>query len=185
MRIPCRFVLPDGSEVLNYGTSPGHADTDNDDLDDYAEVILWDTHPSKTDTDGGGRSDGDEVYIDATNPLYALDDLLDTDQDGLTDVFEIQQLGTDPNRADTDGDTLSDGVEVYETHTNPLDPDTDGGSVSDDVEVARGTNPNNPDDDLLEDIHYAGAQGSCSATAAPAAWGLVLLPLIGILRRRR
>ena len=40
-----------------------------------------------------------------------VDENLDTDEDGLTDVREAE-LGTDPNTADTDEDGYSDGDEA-------------------------------------------------------------------------
>jgi len=57
----------------------------------------------------------------------------DTDNDGLTDAEEITGCR---NR-------------LFGYHpTDPNDPDTDRGGVGDGVEVARGTDPNNPSDDL-------------------------------------
>ena len=44
----------------------------------------------------------------------------DTDGDGLSDVLEETQYGTDPLNEDTDGDGMSDGWEV-EHGLNPLD----------------------------------------------------------------
>ena len=44
----------------------------------------------------------------------------DTDDDGLSDVLEETQYGTDPLNEDTDGDGMSDGWEV-EHGLNPLD----------------------------------------------------------------
>jgi hypothetical protein len=43
--------------------------------------------------------------------------ILDTDEDGLTDLEELD-IGTDPNNPDTDGDGILDGVDK-----NPLSPD--------------------------------------------------------------
>ena len=37
--------------------------------------------------------------------------MADTDQDGLSDGFEVNVLGTDPSNADTDGDGVLDGNE--------------------------------------------------------------------------
>jgi hypothetical protein len=69
-----------------------------------------------------------------------LDYTVDSDSDGLDDVFE-GILGTDPNKADTDNDGLSDGAEVgYDLDilhytpgldTDPLNPDTDGDGLVD------------------------------------------------------
>lgn len=45
---------------------------------------------------------------------------LDSDDDGLSDVLEETQYGTDPTKKDTDGDGMDDGWEV-EHGLNPLD----------------------------------------------------------------
>ena len=45
---------------------------------------------------------------------------IDSDNDGLADVLEETQYGTDPLDEDTDGDGMSDGWEV-EHGLNPLD----------------------------------------------------------------
>jgi hypothetical protein len=47
----------------------------------------------------------------------------DEDGDGLTDLFESCDLGTDPCLADTDGDGIDDGTEVA-WGTDPLSPDS-------------------------------------------------------------
>lgn len=72
---------------------------------------------------------------------------VDSDGDGLTDVFE-KQLGTDPNNVDSDGDGLKDGAEVRTHRTDPMNPDSDGDGLKDGAEVATyHTNPLNPDTD--------------------------------------
>jgi len=81
--------------------------------------------------------------------------LIDSDNDGLSNVAEIQ-LGTDALNADTDADGLSDYEEVQTYMTDPLASDTDGDLVDDDVEVLAGTDPNNAasypgDGDVTED----------------------------------
>ncbi len=58
----------------------------------------------------------------------------DADGDGLTNLQEFT-LGTDPTKADTDGDGLSDGQEVNVTKTDPTKVDTDGDGLSDGDEV--------------------------------------------------
>ncbi|NPD90706.1 MAG: hypothetical protein HGN29_18500, partial [Asgard group archaeon] len=55
-----------------------------------------------------------------TDPLVADADL-DTDDDGLTNVEEVDTYGTDYDNNDTDGDGYSDGDEVGNS-TDPLDP---------------------------------------------------------------
>jgi outer membrane protein OmpA-like peptidoglycan-associated protein len=51
---------------------------------------------------------------------------------------------------DTDGEGLTDGEEINMYRTDPLNPDTDLGTVTDFIEVNRGTNPLNPEDDIIE-----------------------------------
>lgn len=59
------------------------------------------------DRDGDGLTDVEELKL-GTNP-----DKIDTDNDGLTDHFEVNVLKTDPKRADSDGDGISDWNEDY------------------------------------------------------------------------
>jgi hypothetical protein len=81
---------------------------------------------------------------DATDP--------DDDNDGLSDLDEINDIGTDPLVADTDGDGLADGFEVNyrpnpaDTYTpawdlNPLVVDTDGDGFKDGMELDAGYDP--------------------------------------------
>ena len=137
--------LGDGEEVLNLKTDPNKADTDGDSLTDGEEVSTYKTDPLKVDTDGDNLNDGDEISQYQTNPL-----LEDTDGDNLKDGAEVNVHKTDPNNIDTDADGLKDGEEVNMYRTDPLNPDTDGGSVDDFTEVNRGTNPLNPDDDVVK-----------------------------------
>ncbi len=55
------------------------------------------------------------VFADSNANTNAV---LDTDQDGLSDVEETSR-GTDPKKADSDGDGFTDGVEVRGGY-NPL-----------------------------------------------------------------
>jgi len=137
--------LTDGDEVNKYKTDPNKYDTDGDGLSDGDEVMKYHTDPNKMDTDGDGLNDGDEVNKYKTDPNNP-----DTDGDGLSDGQEVNWYHTDPLNIDTDGDGLSDGAEVNKYKTNPLKKDTDGGGVDDGKEIARGTNPLNPDDDVLK-----------------------------------
>lgn len=59
------------------------------------------------DRDGDGLTDAEELKL-GTNP-----EKIDTDNDGLTDHFEVTVLKTDPKRADSDGDGISDWNEDY------------------------------------------------------------------------
>ncbi len=153
--------LTDGNEVHKYKTDPLKADTDGDGLSDGDEVNKYKTDPLKADTDGDGLNDGDEVLKYKTNPLKT-----DTDSDGLSDGQEVNGVNvelkivgapaetklfkTDPLKADTDGDGLTDYAEVMTHKTNPLNVDTDGGTIDDGTEVKRGTDPLDPNDDVIK-----------------------------------
>ena len=64
-----------------------------------------------------GCCGNDGWYVD--NVSISPDTTLDTDLDGITDIMEINSIGTDPADADSDGDGLSDGIELYTTFTDP------------------------------------------------------------------
>lgn len=110
-------------------------------------------------------------------PVFAADDDVDRDGDGLTNAEETE-LGTDPDRADTDGGGVEDGSEVEfgfdplqaaddtqdsdgdglpdirelsEHGTDPEIADSDGGSTPDGEEVGNGTDPLDPADDAPDD----------------------------------
>ena len=76
--------------------------------------------------------------------VFSFDSGKDSDQDGLSDWYEVK-IGTNPYNPDTDGDGLSDGWEVAHG-TDPLDPDTDGDGLSDGWEVDHDSDPTDPDD---------------------------------------
>ncbi len=137
--------LTDGEEVNNYHTNLLKADTDGDGLNDSEELNKYRTDPLKADTDGDGLADGEEVEKYNTDPSKA-----DTDRDGFSDGLEVNKYHTDPLKADTDGDGLTDSDEVIRYHLDPLKLDTDRGSVNDGKEVARGTDPLNPEDDVVK-----------------------------------
>lgn len=91
-------------------------------------------------------------------------DFLDSDEDGLPDVFEIS-LGTNINDVDSDKDGLTDYQEVYITGTNPTvydsvtegvsdaDADSDDDGLSNIQEIELGTDPQlaDTDDDGFSD----------------------------------
>jgi hypothetical protein len=78
------------------------------------------------DNDGDGILNSEETN---SNPW-----LLDTDSDGLTDKFEIDN-GLNPRDYDTDGDVLIDWFEV-QFGTDPLNADTDGDGLFDYMEIS-------------------------------------------------
>ncbi len=86
------------------------------------------------DSDGDGLSDSSEIQ-NLLNPLDPTDVHKDYDEDGLTNLEEIN-YGTYLGNPDSDGDGLSDGVEVKVFKTDPRKADTDGDGVSDGLEAA-------------------------------------------------
>ncbi len=101
--------------------------------------------------------------VTKTEESYSVD-FLDSDEDGLPDIYEII-IGTDVNNSDTDEDGLTDYQEVYITGTNPMkydsvtdgisdaDADSDGDGISNVDEINYGTNPqlSDTDEDGLSD----------------------------------
>ncbi|MBQ8612857.1 MAG: cellulose binding domain-containing protein, partial [Ruminiclostridium sp.] len=83
---------------------------------------------------------------------------LDTDKDGIPDVYE-ESIGTDTTKSDTDDDGLTDYEELYFTNTDPLvynsvneelsdaEADCDEDGISNKTEIQNGTNPLLPDTD--------------------------------------
>jgi hypothetical protein len=86
------------------------------------------------DSDGDGLPDSSEIQ-NFLNPLDPTDLYKDYDEDGLTNLEEIN-YGTYLGNTDCDGDGLSDGVEVKVFKTNPTKADTDGDGISDGLEAA-------------------------------------------------
>ena len=78
--------------------------------------------------------------------------IVDSDEDGLPDGYEIWDLQTDPYNADSDRDGLPDGYEVLYSHTDPLqfdsNTDRDGDGLSALEEYEKGTNPLYADTDF-------------------------------------
>jgi hypothetical protein len=160
--------LSDTLETCVYNTDPTDYDTDDGKISDGGEIVagtdplnsdpLHDPEAEKellVDSDGDGLYNSDEMAIgtDPNNP--------DTDGDGVPDGKEFSfkgvSLGTNPLKVDTDEDGLSDGYEDedkneimgYPAELNPLSMDSDGDGVSDSDEIKTGTDPLNPDDNVL------------------------------------
>ncbi len=136
--------LSDKEEIKEYSTNPNSKDTDSDNISDGDEINKYNTDPLRSDTDFDGLSDDNEIFKTKTLPSES-----DTDHDGLKDGEEIQKYNTLPNTPDTDEDGLSDGDEVLKYNTNPTVADTDGGGENDKKEIQQGTNPHNPEDDII------------------------------------
>jgi len=87
-----------------------------------------------------------QIYVDAWYQDWnRLDNVTDTDQDGLRDIWEepnglnrtkrVLDSGVTEDKYDADGDGLSNMIE-YNQGSHPLLADTDGDCIRDDVEIA-------------------------------------------------
>ncbi|UVI29389.1 DUF3289 family protein [Paenibacillus spongiae] len=137
-------TITDGTEFLE-GMNPFKEDTDGDGLKDNIEYEIKSfISPIKYDTDHNGISDADEdIDEDGLNnkdeQVYQTTLIKkDSDQDRLTDGFEVHQFDSLPNKYDTDSDGLSDGDE-YALKTNPKVADSDNDEVTDSQELHKQT----------------------------------------------
>jgi hypothetical protein len=183
----------DGDQLLTWeeallGTNPNSDDSDNDGMDDGFEFI-YQLNPlaaadAAADPDTDGLSNIWEYRL-GLNPRLSdsdgdgiTDPLEDRDEDGLTNISELNTYSTAPTQPDTDDDGLSDGWEVLygysalvnnETDADPYnnldaDPDTDG--LTNSAEDQIGTNPNNADTDGDGANDFVEDQGGSNATGA-------------------
>ncbi|MDD8044796.1 MAG: hypothetical protein PHC78_13625, partial [Verrucomicrobiota bacterium] len=120
-------------EEYHAGTDPHLADTDGDGLRDDLEVRTLLSNPNASDTDGDGLPDQWEHQM-GTN-LLQPDAGLDPDLDQLTHLQEYE-FGTHPFRSDTDDDGFSDVDELNLYHTDPVAFDTDQDGIPDSWEIA-------------------------------------------------
>ena len=163
------------AEEGEFGSDPNDPDSDDDGLDDGQELEAL-TDPWDYDSDDDGLDDAAEVAL-GTDP-----NKFDSDEDGLGDGEEVN-LGTDPLAADSDDDGLNDSTEVG-LGTDPLNEDTDGDGIGDAEEVRQDSDPLDANDPSSGEGSGRGCQG-CSAAADEAGLLWLLLPLAGVLARRR
>ena len=163
--------LSDYSEYHTHLTNYSEYDTDGDLLSDGDEVLIYLTNPlvkdNDSDTDGyywfeDCNDNNSSINPSAAELLDGVDnncrdgideDFIgqDSDEDGLLDLFEFNNLTTDPFDSDSDSDGLIDGYEFINLSTNPLDDDSDNDGLLDGEEVLETfTDPLSPD--LDEDL---------------------------------
>jgi alpha-tubulin suppressor-like RCC1 family protein len=152
-----------------------------------ADPLLWldgtlsaasPARDAQTELQGsGGDIHGEGRPYGAARDIGA-DELVDSDDDGLADLWEIVQFsnldesgfddgdhdgvsnleefaaGSDPQKEDGDGDGLGDRAEIYEG-TDPASFDSDGDDMPDGYEIANGLNALH--DDGLFDLDGDGA----------------------------
>ena len=92
-------------------------------------------------TNGVGSWEDANISSNARVRFYAVANLMDSDEDDLTDGAEIFLHRTNPNNPDSDGDDLPDGAEVNSYGTNPNSSDTDGDGLPDAWELHNELDP--------------------------------------------
>jgi hypothetical protein len=97
-------------------SSDGNFDHDGDGLHTGLEVKYLGTHWLNADSDGDGWDDGEEAYY-MSNPLSVHSKpTTDHDNDGLSNIYEVDVLGTNPYDRDTDDDGMHDGIDPDPLH---------------------------------------------------------------------
>lgn len=97
-----------------------------EELDDNQEDVIIEPEPEngqvviEIDIDDGPDHDDDldDEDDNQTDPLLSMLDIIDSDDDGLSNVTE-KSIGTDPFNPDSDGDGYSDREEILNNY-NPL-----------------------------------------------------------------
>jgi hypothetical protein len=106
-------------------------------------------------------SKGDSAWMDTYAWIASVDSTIfdvnvadgtgDIDGDGLTDIVEDCESGTDKTKPDTDEDGIGDKREWERMPTDPLDPDSDDDCLLDGEEVPAEGQPYDSDDDDIVD----------------------------------
>jgi len=111
-------------------------DMDNDGLSDSFETAISHTNPNSWDTDGDTIYDSRELAwgrnpLNPNDRIYCCSDgshkntITDSDTDGLSNAYETNILGTNPNNADSDNDGYCDSYEIqqgYDPSSAPSNP---------------------------------------------------------------
>jgi len=95
------------------------------------------------DTDGDGLTDDYEIENGLDHTVADSGD--DEDMDDLSNLEEFL-IGTEPDEEDTDGDGANDGAEI-DAGSNPFVQDSDGDGLLDGEELTIGSDPTSTDSD--------------------------------------
>jgi flagellar hook assembly protein FlgD/uncharacterized membrane protein len=94
-----------------------------------------------------------EITILPDQPTSTINEtvVIDSDNDGMNDCYELQYFGdlSQNPEGDYDSEGLSNFKE-YQIGTDPTNPDTDGDGISDFIEIGRGNDPLDPSDGSLQ-----------------------------------
>lgn len=146
-------------------------DSDGDDIPDWWErhygLDPKDASDAALDLDSDGLTNLEEFTLGS----YA--DTADSDADGLSDLDETNIHHTDPTSRDSDNDGMSDGWEV-DQNLDPLDPldrdlDSDNDQVPNFFEFLSGTDPH---DALSAPAFFSAGTYSFEDAQLPAGWML-------------
>ena len=159
--------LDNFEELVNW-TDPNNWDSDWDLISDWVEVSWWSDPSNKTDwnqdSDWDWISNSDELnWIEIsvqttwdascatwyTTTVFLDSWMMDTDQDGLSDKFEID-YGLDPSKPDTDWDSTIDGVEIA---LQKIDSNLWDNNSADPLKCWSDTGVKDSDNDGLYDIY--------------------------------
>ncbi len=95
------------------------------------------TYVKKTETEKNANPEVNPPlpFIVQKNKTKNFHKALDSDNDGISDVDEINIYKTDPKKKDTDGDGLSDWNEILYFKTDPKSVDTNKNGIDDKTEL--------------------------------------------------
>ncbi len=150
--------ITDETEVLVSKT-----ETDSAENWKFTDYIFWPGINTITVSAYVGENVVDSVSIKCDNRhdisvVSREDDGTDSDNDGLSDLFELLYAYTQPYNADSDGNGIKDGEEDFDSdgvknadeqknNCSPFAPDTDADGLSDAEEIEYSTDPAKEDTD--------------------------------------